>query len=93
MQGTKGVLEGVKITVGGLANVGDFIVKHGLGGLVDVKEARFEGQLNVLKGGAVSMGMKLILLKKPFNLDLSFNFNNMTKTVDQFTKKLIAEIK
>ena len=89
----QGVLEATKATVGGLADVGSFIVKYGLGGLFDVKEARFEGQLNVLKGGSVSMGLKLLLLNKPLNMDLAFNFNSIESTVKSLTNKLIDAVK
>lgn len=93
LQSAKLVLEGAKEVVGGLASVADFVVKYGLGGLFDVKQARFEGQLNALSGGAVSMSLKLILMRKPLNMQLSFNFKNMTKTIDSLVKKLVDEIK
>ena len=93
LQSARLVLEGVKQTVGGLATVGDFIVKYGLGGLVDVKEAHFAGKLNVLKGGNVNMGLKLVLLNNPHDMSLAFNFNDLAGTLKRLTDKLLAEIK
>ncbi|MDW7694506.1 hypothetical protein R9C00_07125 [Flammeovirgaceae bacterium SG7u.111] len=92
LQTAIGVLEAAKATVGGLASVADFVVEFGLGGLIDIKEAHFEGQLNVMNGGQVNMGFKILLLKKPLDLDLAFNFKNMASTLKSFTGKLIAEI-
>ncbi len=88
-----GSMELAKAAVGGLAEVGDFIVKHGLGGLFDVKEAVFEGRLNGISNGGVTMSLDLILLKNALHLSLSFNFKNIGKSVELLTKKLLAELK
>ncbi|MFK8102005.1 MAG: hypothetical protein AB8G15_05765 [Saprospiraceae bacterium] len=88
-----GSMEIAKAAVGGLAEVGDFIVKHGLGGLFDVKKAAFEGRLNGLSNGGVTMSLELILLKKPLHLSLAFNFKNIGRSVELLTKKLLEELK
>ena len=38
-------LQGLKVSIGSIADVGQFIVKYSLGGLLDVKSARFEATL------------------------------------------------
>jgi len=71
----KFALEGVKVSVGGLADVATFITTYGLGGLLDVRAASFEGQLNVIHGGQVAMALKLDIMQQPVALQLRFNFN------------------
>ena len=93
LQSAKGILEATKAAVGGLASVGDFIVKYGLGGLFDVKEARFEGHLNAVKGGSVSMGLKVTLLNKPKSMAITFNFKDPLASVKGLVDQLVAAIK
>ncbi|MGB0524309.1 MAG: hypothetical protein ACPGJS_15170 [Flammeovirgaceae bacterium] len=93
LEAAKLFLEGVKKSVGGLADVAQFIVEAGLGGLLDVRYARFEGQLNSVKGGGVELELEILLMKKPLDLELAFNFNNPLDGAKALAEKLIDEIK
>jgi hypothetical protein len=71
---------------------GTFIIEKGLGGLLDVKEAMFEGQLNVVKGGKVGMAISLELMDKPYEFMLVFNFKDPLSGAKELGEKLIELI-
>jgi len=85
-------LEGVKTSIGGMAAVSTFIVEKGIGGLLDIKEAMFEGQLNVVKGGSVAMALSVELMSKPHDLSLAFNFHNPISGAKALGEKLLKII-
>ena len=85
-------LEGVKQAAGGMAEVGSFIIEQGLGGLLDVKRARFEGDLNIVQGGSVSMAIDLELMSKDMQFDLAFNFHEPLKAIEKLVEDLVDEI-
>jgi hypothetical protein len=88
----KFALEGVKVSVGGLADVATFITTHGLGGLLDVRAASFEGQLNVIHGGHVSMALKLDVMQQPVALRLRFNFHEPLASAKVLGKDLLRRL-
>ena len=83
-------LEGVKRSVGAVAEVSSFIVSAGLGGLLDVKSASFEGSLQATQGGSVSMKLAVVFMQgKPQNLSLAFNFKSPIAAAEELAKKLL----
>ena len=82
-------LEGVKLSVGAAAQVGEYIVKFGLGGLIDIREARFEGSLSATHGGRVSLAVKLTFMDKPQAFAFAFNFNDPLSGAKDLAKKLL----
>jgi|GEM_PF-1701802 len=93
LQGAKGFLEGVKVGLGGFEKVSTFIVEAGLGGLVDVREAQFEGQLNVVKGGLVNLFLKMDFMKQPHALQVAFNFHSPLDAVKVLADRLLDSVK
>lgn len=93
LQAAKLFLEGVKKGVGGLADVGEFIVEYGLGGLLDIRYAKFEGQLNIVKGGSVDLALELSVMKKDLDFEFGFSFNDPLQGAKVLAEKLIDEIK
>jgi peptidoglycan hydrolase CwlO-like protein len=85
-------LEGIENAVGGIATVSTFIVEKGLGGLLDVKKAMFEGQLNAVKGGRVALALSLELMGKPHDLMLAFNFHSPLSGAKELGDKLLKMI-
>lgn len=92
LQSANYFLEGLQISIGGLAEASSFIVEYGLGGLLDIKRAKFEGSLNVVKGGDVSMELDLILMKSQLDLALAFSFQDPMQSVELLVQKLLKEI-
>ncbi|MEG4252794.1 hypothetical protein [Microcoleus sp. Pol10D4] len=83
-------LEGIKKSVGAMADVGQFIADVGLGGLLDVKSAQFEGTLEATQGGSVLMAIEVVFMKgQSQHLALSFNFMSPQQAALELAKKLL----
>lgn len=67
-------------------------IEYGLGSILDVKRARFEGALDVVQGGAVDMALDLVLMKNDTALNLAFNFGSPKKAAETLVRNLLAEI-
>ncbi len=89
LEAAKLVLAGVKATVGAAAEAGEFIAKYGLGGLIDIREALFEGSLSATQGGRVSLAVKLTFMNKPQAFAFAFNFNDPLSSAKDLAKKLL----
>jgi hypothetical protein len=83
-------LEVTKRSVGAMAEVSQFIVDAGLGGLLDVKSAHFEGSLQATQGGSVMMAIEVVFMKgQPQYLSLGFNFMSPQQAALELAKKLL----
>jgi hypothetical protein len=83
-------LEGVKLTVKAAAEAAEFIAKYGLGGLIDIREAMFEGSLSATQGGRVSLAVKLTFMNKPKSFAFAFNFNDPLSSAKDLAKMLLS---
>lgn len=88
----KWALEGLKLTVGAAANVGTFITNFGLGGLIDIREARFEGTLNATAGGSVFLSVSLTFMNQPRDITLAFNFTDPLSSAKQLANLLLPAL-
>lgn len=83
-------LEGLKKSIGAVADVGTFIAEAGLGGLLDVKSAMFEGSLQATSGGSVSLQLSVSFMQgQPQSLTLAFNFQSPLAAAEDLAKKLL----
>jgi hypothetical protein len=83
-------LEGVKKSVGAMAEVGQFITEVGLGGLLDVRAAMFEGSLQATQGGNVSMAITVVFMQgQPQTLFLDFSFKSPQQAALVLAQKLL----
>jgi peptidoglycan hydrolase CwlO-like protein len=90
LQAANLVLEGAKQTVGGMADVAQFIVDAGLGGILDVRAASFEAALSAAHGGAVAMSITLSFMKQaPQTYSLDFSFHNPLSAAEALAKQLL----
>lgn len=69
-------LDGAKAAVGGLADVGAFIADAGLGGLLDVRAASFEGWLSATSGGRVQLDVEVVFMGEPHRLQLAIDLTD-----------------
>jgi len=83
----------IKMSIGSLADVAIFITQYGLGGLLDVRSAAFEGALNTLHSGQVAMTLKLELMKTPTTLQFNFDFNDSLASAKALGEDLLQRLK
>ena len=78
LQGAQGVLDTTLAGVGGFAGVAEWITRNGPD-VLDVTQARFEGRLGVVSGGAVHLEVAYRLLGQPGNTTVDFNFHDVER--------------
>jgi hypothetical protein len=81
-------LEGVKHSVRAAAEAAEFI-DRGLGDLINISEARFEGSLSATKGGYVSLAVKMTFMNQPKDFAFAFNFNDPLSSAKDLAKMLL----
>jgi hypothetical protein len=86
-----GTLEGLKVSIGAMAQVGDYIVKNGLGALLDVRAATFEASLSVAQGGRVALAADLVFMGSPRSVQFSFDFNDPLRGTQDLARLLMPK--
>ncbi len=83
-------LEGVKLSLGAMGDVAQFIVDAGLGGILDIRAAHFEGRLDALDGGRVAMAITLSFMGgAPKTLMLDFDFSSPARAALSLANRLL----
>jgi hypothetical protein len=86
-----GTLEGLKVSIGAMARVGDYIVKNGLGALLDVRAATFEASLSVAQGGRVALAADLVFMGSPRSVQFGFDFNDPLRGAQDLAQILMPK--
>ncbi len=85
-----GALELLKKALGGMANVATFIINAGLGGILDIRRAEFEGLLSLSSGAKISMRIDLTFMDGPVQTyQLDFDFKNPISAVESLVKRAL----
>jgi hypothetical protein len=85
-------LSALQSAVGAAANVATFITRAGLGGLIDINEAKFEGSLSATNGGRVSLAVKLVFMgdkRNPRSYSILLNFKDPLSSAKDLAKLLL----
>jgi len=92
LEAAKGFLQGVKLTLGAMGDVAQFIVDAGLGGIIDVRAAAFEAYLDTVEGGRVSMAVTLSFMGgAPKTLALDFDFGSPARAALSLAQALLPK--
>jgi hypothetical protein len=86
-----GTLEGLKISLGAMAQVGNYITQYGLGGLLDVRAASFEASLNAAQGGSVHLSANVVFMGTPRSVQFNFNFQNPLQGAQNLAQLLLPK--
>jgi hypothetical protein len=92
LEAAKGFLQGIKLTLGAMGDVAQFIVDAGLGGIIDVRAAAFEAYLDTVEGGRVSMSVTLSFMGGPLKtLALEFDFGSPARAALSLAQALLPK--
>jgi len=83
------VVTGFETATAGAKQAGKWIVDKGLGGVIDIKSAEFEGKLDVLSGGKVSMQVNVAFLGNPYHAVVGFDFASPDSAVKTLASALL----
>ncbi|MBK8042892.1 MAG: hypothetical protein IPK21_09630 [Haliscomenobacter sp.] len=90
MEAAKKILDGAGIIGVGTLKATKWIVTNGNPlGVVNIRQASFEGKLNSVNGGGVSMRVQGTFAGEPLNTSFAFHFNNPLQTVEAFARELL----
>jgi len=84
-------LKGLKSSIGAAADVATFITNAGLGGLIDIRKASFEGYLSAMNGGRVSLAVELTFMnsRTVSKYTFTFNFKDPLSSVKDLAKLIL----
>jgi hypothetical protein len=89
MEAAKYILEGAKIVGVGTLQASNWIVQNGPMGVVKINFAQFEGTLNSVNGGKVSLHVKGTFADSPLDTKFSFNFDDPLSSAKVLADQLL----
>ena len=89
LQKTNDTLGLVKQGVGELAGVAGYLADHGLGALLDVRSASFDGTLSGTKGGAVILDAAVVFQGTPQAVHLAYDFGDLAEGAKALAKAVV----
>lgn len=89
LKAARGSLEALKFTLGVTGKTASFILDRGTDALIKIHAVEFEGKLDVVKGGAVSLDLDIEWMGKRKDMDMRFNFHNPLSTLKDFADRLM----
>jgi hypothetical protein len=85
-------LEELRQGVQGAADVAGYIGTHGLGALLDVRSASFDGSLSATSGGSVTLDADVVFMNQAQHVHLAFDFNNLAVGARALAHELVPAI-
>ena len=92
LQTTSNALAVVRQGVGDVANVAGYVAQHGLGALLDVRSASFDGTLNAATGGSVTLDAVVIFQGTQQSLHVSYNFHDLVAGAKALAKAALPSL-
>jgi hypothetical protein len=90
-----GLNAGLERTRGALAvatAAADYIAKNGLGAVLDVKRASFDGALSATSGGHVTLDADVVFMGKPRTVHASYDFGDLAAGAKALAHELVPSI-
>ena len=78
--------------IGEVAGVAGYIAAHGLGALLDVRSASFDGSLNATTGGSVTLDATVIFQGAQQTLHLSYSFHDLVAGARALAKAVLPSL-
>ena len=92
LQATSNALAVVRQGVGDVASVAGYVAQHGLGALLDVRSASFDGTLNAATGGSVTLDAVVIFQGTQQTLHVSYNFHDLVAGAKAIAKAALPSL-
>jgi hypothetical protein len=85
-------LDTLRAGIQDVADVAGYIGAHGLGALLDVRSASFDGSLSATSGGAVTLDADVVFMNQPQHLHLAFDFNDLAAGAKALAHELVPAL-
>jgi len=78
--------------IGDVAGVADYIGQHGLGALLDVQSASFDGSLSATTGGAVTLDAVVIFRGTKQTVHVGYDFHDLLTGAKALAKEVLPSL-
>ncbi len=78
--------------VGEVAGVAGYIAEHGLGALLDVRSASFDGTLSATSGGSVTLDASVVFKGSPQTVHVSYDFHDLVAGAKALAKQVLPSL-
>ncbi len=92
LQTTNAALGRLRQGVGEVAGVAGYIAEHGLGALLDVRSASFDGSLSATSGGSVTLDASVVFQGSPQKVHVSYDFRDLVAGAKAVAKELLPSL-
>lgn len=93
LQTTSSALAMVRQGVGAAAGVADYIAEHGLGALLDVKSASFDGTISATTGGVVTLDAVVVFQGSQQTVHVTYDFHDLVAGANALAKEVLPDLK
>jgi len=92
LQAANSALGQLRQGVGEVAGVAGYIAEHGLGALLDVRSASFDGSLNTTTGGSVTLDATVVFQGTPQTVHVSYTFHDLVAGAKALAKTVVPSL-
>jgi predicted nucleic acid-binding Zn-ribbon protein len=92
LQTTNSALGLLRQGVGEVAGVAGYIAAHGLGALLDVRSASFDGSISATHGGAVTLDAVVVFQATQQTVHVSYDFNDLVAGAKALAKSVLPSL-
>jgi hypothetical protein len=92
LQTASAALGGLRQAVGSAADIVGYVAAHGLGSLLDVRSASFDGTLTATSGGSVTLAADVVLQGAEQRVRISYDFHDLAAGAKALAQQLLPGI-
>jgi hypothetical protein len=92
LQTTNSALGLLRQGIGEVAGVAGYVAQHGLGALLDVSSASFDGAINTTHGGAVTLDATVVFQGTPQTVHVSYDFHDLVAGAKELAKTVLPSL-
>jgi hypothetical protein len=92
LQTTNSALGLLRQGIGEVADVAGYIAQNGLGALLDVRSASFDGSISATHGGAVTLDATVVFQGSSQTVHLAYDFNDLVAGAKALAKAVVPSL-
>jgi hypothetical protein len=92
LQTTSTALGALRQGIGEVADVAGYIAQHGLGALLDVRSASFDGTITATSGGSVTLDASVVFQGTPQTVHIAYDFHDLVAGAKALAKQVLPSL-
>ncbi len=78
--------------IGDVSDVAGYIAQHGLGALLDVRSASFDGSISATTGGSVTLDAGVVFQDSPLTVHIAYDFHDLVAGAKALAKEVLPSL-